>query len=41
VLLQAQVENLTINGNNLQEVVDVQIEEGLKGSYKIATLKEH
>jgi hypothetical protein len=41
VLLQAQVDKLMANNNNLQQVVDVQIEEGFKGNYKIATLKEH
>jgi RIO-like serine/threonine protein kinase len=29
------------NGNNLQKVVDIQIKEGLRRNYKIATLEEH
>jgi hypothetical protein len=30
-----------INNTNLQEVVNMQIEEGLRRSYKITTLEEH
>jgi hypothetical protein len=41
VLLQAQVDKLIVDSNNLQKVVDVQIEKGFKANYKIATLKEH
>ncbi len=35
------MDKLKVDSNSLQEVVDVQIEEGLKGNYKIATLEEH
>ncbi len=41
MLLQAQVDKLTVDSNNLQEVMDVQIEKGFRANYKIATLKEH
>jgi hypothetical protein len=35
------VNKLTTYSNNLQEVVDVHIEEGLKANFKIAILKKH
>ncbi len=40
MLLQAQVDKLLADSNNLQEVMDVQIEEGFRGYYKIATLEK-
>lgn len=40
-LLQAQINKLTIDGNNFQGIMDVHIEGDLQKSYKIATLKEH
>ncbi len=40
-LLQAQIDKLTMNGNNFQGIVDVHIEGNLQKSYKIATLEEH
>ncbi len=41
VLLQAQIDKLMVDNNNLQGVVDVQIEESLHKSYKIGILEEH
>jgi len=41
VLLQAQVDKLIVDSNNLQKVVDMQIEKRFRANYKIATLKEH
>jgi hypothetical protein len=35
------VDKLVVDNKNLWEVVDVQIEEGFKASYKITILKKH
>ncbi len=40
-LLQAQVDKLMVDNKDLWEVIDMQIEEGLKRKYNITTTNEH
>ncbi len=35
------MDKLTMDSKDLWEVIDIQIEEGLKRNYNITTLKEH
>lgn len=40
MLVQAQMDKLMMDSNDLQEVIDIQIEEGFKRHYNITTLEE-
>lgn len=41
MLLQAQMDKLTMDSKDLWEVIDIQIEEGLKKNYNVTILDEH
>ncbi len=41
MLVQAQMDKLMMDSNDLQEVIDIQIEEGFKRHYNITILEEN
>lgn len=41
MLVQAQMDKLTMDNKDLWEVIDIQIKEGLKRNYNISILEEH